>query len=99
MEISGKLPPVSPKQSVTAGRAAKKSQETKPVSAAGADRVTFSRQARQLQVARQAVSGMPDVDMDKVAKIRAQLKDGTYKVDAHKIAANMLQEMLHGQQG
>lgn len=94
MEISGKLPPVHSKHDATAGQAA---QKIKPASAARVDRVAISQEARQLQAARRAVNSMPEVDLRKVAKIRAQLKDGTYRVDARKIAANMLQEMLHGQ--
>ena len=61
-----------------------------------ADRVQISDRAREMQAARQAVAQMPDVDEDKVARIKAQIQNGTYKVDGRKVADNMLAESLLG---
>ncbi len=60
------------------------------------DRVQISDQAREMQAARQAVAQMPDVDEEKVARIKARIQSGTYKVDSHKVADNMLAESLLG---
>ena len=59
-----------------------------------ADRVEISTRAHEMQAAMEAVKQMPDVDMDKVAKVKAMLENGTYKTDADKTAAKMLAESL-----
>jgi negative regulator of flagellin synthesis FlgM len=58
------------------------------------DRVALSDQARELTAARQAIRRMPEVDAQKVARVRAQLQEGTYVVDSQKIAAKMVAEAL-----
>ena len=47
-----------------------------------------------LQAAREQIRRMPDMDAEKVAKIKAQLKNGTYHVDGNRIASKMLAESL-----
>ena len=47
-----------------------------------------------MQAARKAIDQMPTVDAEKVARIKAQLKSGAYKVDGKKTAENMLAESL-----
>ena len=37
---------------------------------------------------------LPDVRQDKVAKLRKQIEQGSYKVDADRIAERMLEEAL-----
>jgi len=93
MEITGKLPPVYGTQGVTAR------QPVRDIDKAGAataktDRVALSQEARELQAAHKAVHSMPNVDVEKVARIKAQLEKGTYKVDAQHIAGKMLEETL-----
>lgn len=89
MEISNKIPPIGPQTNSV------KTQET-PVAAARAavtgERVALSHQAKELQAAFQAVQQIDDVDHEKVARIKAQIKAGTYKVDAEKIAGKMIDE-------
>ena len=66
-----------------------------PVAGAGApDKVTLSETAAAISDASQRVKAMPDVDMAKVADIKARIKNGTYQVNAEKAAANMLSESL-----
>lgn len=91
MEISGKIPPVGPQS--TALPAANKPEKVERA-AAGTERVAISERAKELQAAFQAVKQMDDVDHDKVARIKAQIKAGTYKVDAEKIAGKMIEESL-----
>ena len=47
----------------------------------------------QLQIL-QIVQDTPDVRHDKVAKLRKQIQQGCYKVDAEKVAERMLEEGL-----
>ena len=91
MEISGKIPPVGVK--TTALPAANKPEKVdRP--AATAERVAISDRAKELQAAFQAVKQMDDVDHEKVSRIKAQIKAGTYKVDAEKTAEKLIEESL-----
>jgi negative regulator of flagellin synthesis FlgM len=94
MEIHGKLPPVYAKQIVSPGPAADKAavEHARPVGQA--DQVVLSARARKMQAAHEAVTRMPDVDLDKVARIKAQVQKGTYSVDGEQTAARMLAESL-----
>ncbi len=47
----------------------------------------------QLQIL-QIVRDTPDVRQDKVAKLRKQIEQGRYKVDADRVAERMLEEGL-----
>jgi len=42
----------------------------------------------------QILDELPDVRQDKVAKLRKQIEQGCYKVDAEKVAERMLEEGL-----
>ena len=97
MKISNEIPTVYAKQRVTPGQGAEKSTENKPTAAARGDQVSLSAKARELQTAQQMVRQIPEIDLEKVTKIKAQLKEGTYTVDAEKIAANILAESLINQ--
>lgn len=92
MEISGKVPPLNKTPCIK--------QTSKPVEkpastpAAKGDRVDLSSRARELQAARKAIAEMDDVDHEKVARIKARVQAGTYKVDAARTAAKMIDEAL-----
>lgn len=93
MEISSKIPSVhrTPEGQPPSGRV----KTTTPVQPAPkGDRVQLSTQAKEMLAARQAIQRMPDVDLEKVADIKAQLKDGRYQADARKIASKMMMESL-----
>ncbi|MEQ6884886.1 flagellar biosynthesis anti-sigma factor FlgM [Salicola sp. Rm-C-2C1-2] len=55
-------------------------------------RVDLSPDARNLKAAEQTLQQQPEVDDAKVARIREALEDGSYSVDAEKLAQKM-QEM------
>lgn len=93
MEISNKIGPIQRTPDLPATQAKDKAAKSTPSVAQG-DRVALSAQAREMQAARQAIRQMPEVDAEKVAKVRAQLKEGTYVVDSKKIAAKMVAESL-----
>lgn len=67
-----------------AGSAAVKQGET----------VDLSTMARDIQQAKVAVSGLPDVREDKVQAIKAQVEKGTYNVSGEQIAQNMVEESI-----
>jgi negative regulator of flagellin synthesis FlgM len=92
MEISGKVPPLA--KTPYAQPSAKPVEKTGAAPVAKGDRVELSAQARELQAAREALSKMDAVDHEKVARIKAQIAAGTYKVDAAKIASKMIEESL-----
>jgi negative regulator of flagellin synthesis FlgM len=92
MEISGKVPPLA-RTSYTQP-SAKPVEKTESAPTAKGDRVELSPQARELQAAREALAKMDAVDHEKVARIKARIAAGTYKVDAAKIASKMIAESL-----
>lgn len=55
------------------------------------DSVVVSSQAQQLQGLQSKISSLPDVDMQKVAEIKAAISEGRYKVDPEKLAGNIAQ--------
>jgi flagellar biosynthesis anti-sigma factor FlgM len=93
MEISGKMPPLAKTPHV---QRTNKPLKNKPVSATrpSSDRVALSPQARALQIAHKAIAKMDDVDAEKVARVKARIAAGTYKIDAKKTANNMIDEAL-----
>jgi negative regulator of flagellin synthesis FlgM len=92
MEIPNKVPLVRSTSYVK--EASKTSTAHNTGSTVKGDKVELSAKAQELQAAREAVNKMDDVDHAKVAEIKAQIKAGTYKVDADKIAGKMLEESL-----
>ena len=57
-----------------------------------ADHVELSSQAQEMQRALEAVNDQPEIRADRVTELRAQIADGTYRVDARTIAARLVQE-------
>lgn len=56
------------------------------------DQVEISNFGRDLQVAKQAVKGAPDVREDVVAKFKKQINDGTYDVDNESFADKLMEK-------
>ena len=97
MKITNGIPPTYAKQGIAPGQSVKKATESQPTATKHGDKVNLSAKARELQAAQQTVRQMPEVDMEKVARIKAQLQEGTYNVDAKKAAGNILAESLINQ--
>ena len=95
MEISNKIPSVP---RIPEGQAPR--EKIKPKSeiqqTAKGDRVQLSAQAQEMLAARKAIDQLPDVDLEKIAEIKAQLKEGRYRTDALKTASKMMTETLLG---
>ena len=73
-----------------ADQAAEQAKET----AVKTDTVVISDAAKRVQEARAQLDEIPDVREDKVAELRNQIQNGTYKVDAEKTAEKLLKEQL-----
>ena len=59
-----------------------------------ADTVKISEEARELQETQKVMENMPDVRVEKVAKIKNQIENGTYEVKSGKIAEKMVKDSL-----
>lgn len=92
MEISNNVPPIQ--KTAYLKQSAKAAENSSAGATTGGDRVELSAKAKELLAARKALEKMDEVDHEKVAKIKAQITAGTYKVDADKIAGKMIEESL-----
>lgn len=66
-------------------------QATASAPAAKGDVVSFSDAAVALQKAEKQLASTPDVDLERVAEIKAKIADGSYEINARNIAEGMLQ--------
>lgn len=58
------------------------------------DTVVISDAAKRVQEARSQLNDIPDVREEKVTELRNQIQNGTYQIDADKIAGKMIKEGL-----
>lgn len=65
-----------------------------PTAGSVGDRVELSDRARKLQVAREALSQLPEVRQEKVQALKQLVKSGAYEVPGEKVAERMLGEGL-----
>ena len=61
---------------------------------AKADTVVLSDTAKAVQEAKTQLESIPDVREDKVAELKEQVENGTYKVDSEKLAEKMITDSL-----
>ena len=61
---------------------------------AKADTVVLSDTAKTVQEAQTQLKSIPDIREDKVAELKEQVENGTYEVDADKLAGKMLKDAL-----
>ena len=54
------------------------------------DQVSFSSQAQGLKQLEEGVKRMPEVNQERVARIKAALADGAYQIDNQKLAGKLL---------
>ena len=59
-----------------------------------ADRVHLSPRAKEYQKARQALAALPDIEADRLREIKDRIQSGRYRLDADKIADQMIREAL-----
>jgi negative regulator of flagellin synthesis FlgM len=71
------------------------SPDNKPEkTAVKADTVVLSDAAKRVQEARRQLDDIPDVREEKVLQLRSQIQNGTYEINADKIADKMIKEGL-----
>lgn len=58
------------------------------------DKVVLSQEAKKILEAKKLMDSIPDIREEKVAKIKAQIENGTYQVEEKKLAAKMIKESL-----
>lgn len=74
------------------GATSKRQIKPQDVKAGAKDKLEISEAARHFQTALKAAKAAPDVRIDKVNKIKAQIDAGTYKVSAEDVAKKMMAE-------
>ena len=61
----------------------------------GSDKTALSSEAVSLEKAINAVKAQPEIiQAEKVARIKAEIADGTYKVDSYEIAGSVLKDII-----
>ena len=60
----------------------------------GGDKVVLSPQAREINQAKQAFEACPDIRQEKVARLKEQIANGTYRLDAAAVSAKMIKESM-----
>lgn len=58
------------------------------------DKVVLSSKSKQISEAKNVVTALPDVDSEKVARLRLQVSNGTYRIDTQKVAGKMITQSL-----
>ena len=58
------------------------------------DTVVISDAAKRIQEIRSQLDEVPDVNEEKVAQLRQEIENGTYEINADKIAGKMIREGL-----
>ena len=70
------------------------SEKNSDKSAAKTDTVVISDAAKRIQEVRTQLDEIPDVREDKVAQLKNEIENGSYRIDAEKIAGKMIREGL-----
>ncbi len=58
------------------------------------DKVVLSPRAKEIVEAKKMIDSMPDIREEKVAAIKKEIENGTYKVDGKKVALNIIKESI-----
>ena len=59
------------------------------------DKVTLSRDSRDMQIARDAIMSTPDIRTEKVEELRNEVKEGRYAVSADKVADKIIASAIN----
>jgi len=70
------------------------SEDQSNKAAAKTDTVVISDAAKRIQEVRSQLDEVPDVNEEKVAQLRNEIENGTYKINADQIAGKMIREGL-----
>jgi negative regulator of flagellin synthesis FlgM len=65
----------------------------KPAAAAAkSDSATFSGRAEEIDLALQVIAGQPETRADRIAELRSQIANGTFRISSEEIAEKILAE-------
>ncbi|PCM46014.1 flagellar biosynthesis anti-sigma factor FlgM [Marinobacter sp. ANT_B65] len=78
-----------PLTSKSGGQTPPEQANARPQSARG-ENVNLSSQAKNLKQLEQKLGDYPEMDDERIEEIRSALENGTYKIDAEKLAQKML---------
>ena len=65
-----------------------------PKEVSGGDKVVLSPEAIKIQEAKELMGSIPDIREEKVAQIKAQIENGTYRIKEKELATKMVRESL-----
>jgi flagellar biosynthesis anti-sigma factor FlgM len=74
--------------------AAKTAGEVAPATASAVDEVAFSQQSQQASRLRRRLQDVPEMRMELVERIKAQVEAGTYQVPPHAVAEKLLKSRV-----
>jgi negative regulator of flagellin synthesis FlgM len=96
MKISGKDPSVRDAYVKQISQQQKEDAAAKPgvKSVEKADTIKISDEARELQETQKVMENIPDVQVEKVAKLKNQIENGTYDIKSGKIAEKMITDSV-----
>lgn len=94
MRISGKTGGVGSTQSVSGAKTSGAPVSTSVAAPSATDAVQVSSAARLVAVAQEALSGVPDIRMEKVEAIKNQLDADAYNPDGEAVAEGLIKEHL-----
>lgn len=89
----GNKNPITTNENQQANQAKGQAQSNTPETNASSakDTVHITNRAQELQRLQQSIAELPVVDSQKVESIKQALADGTYQIDADKVAEKLLQ--------
>ena len=94
MKVTGQQPPRTTELSSGKSREAEaKAQRTRPGAKEGTTPVA-NRTSLTMNRIREAIRTTPDIRADRVDTVREKIRSGEYKVDANRLAKNILNESL-----
>lgn len=73
------------------GNSAPAKVEKKPMTGMEPDKIEISKEAKEVQLAMQAIKQLPDIREEKVAAIKKQIQEGTYKPSSDEIVEKMFE--------
>ncbi|WP_426417617.1 flagellar biosynthesis anti-sigma factor FlgM [Aestuariirhabdus sp. LZHN29] len=77
------------RQSGTVGAGQEGQNSVSQPAASRTDSVNLSAEGKSLRQVEEKLSAQPDIDQDRVASIKQALEDGSYQIDARKLADNL----------
>lgn len=80
---------------VSEANQANQGSQAKEQERASGDKVTLSRDSRDMQIARDAIMNAPDIRTEKVEELRNEVREGRYAVPADKVADKIIASAIN----